>query len=70
MKTFKTLEGARAQAHPGTFVMKSKRLPVWALMSLDERHRLAGTGWDTVERTRAHHDVIAEAATDWAGDHA
>lgn len=49
--------------------MKSKRLPVWALMSLAERHRLAGTGWDTVERTRAHHDVIAEAATDWAGDH-
>ena len=48
--------------------MASQRLPLWALMSLAERHRTAGAAWSTVERTRAHHDLRAETDTDWAGD--
>ncbi len=69
MRTFGSLEAARAAAHPGQFVMASTRLAAWAVATVGERQQLrAGDAWRTVERVKPFHDVAAEVTTGWHAD--
>ena len=72
MRIFHTLDEARADAHPGVYVMVSTG-PVYALMSVGERERAMNgppsePAWSTVERTKPFHDVLGEAETGWHDD--
>lgn len=72
MRIFHSLDAARADAHPGVYVMVSAG-PVYALMSVGERERAmhdpaTRNAWATVERTKPFHDVLAEAETGWHDD--
>ena len=71
MRIFHSLDAARADAHPGVYVMVSTG-PVYALMSVGERERALNGGverdWLTVERTKPFHDVLAETETGWHDD--
>ena len=72
MRIFHSLEAARADAHPGVYVMVSTG-PVYALMSMGERQRAMNSpaserAWSTVERSKPFHDVLAEVETGWHDD--
>lgn len=72
MRIFHSIDAARADAHPGVYVMASTG-PVYALMSVGERERVLNDpaterAWATVERTKPFHDVTLEADTGWHDD--